>query len=161
MTTKVPFPVFEVKLAGSDMPASIQALIDTGVIAEAAKFSKFLTGSRCFQWYDGFVSAGTGLNIQLSHRCLIWARKNIRTMIIKVRERSGNRRGSSRSFATSETLLSDSSDSGASKASKDKKSLSGTSLFGETVSGRRKIAPKKAVRVEPKSYFANERTFIQ
>ena len=29
MTTKVPFPVFEVKLAGSDMPASIQALIDT------------------------------------------------------------------------------------------------------------------------------------
>ena len=64
----------------------------------------------------------TGLNIQLSHRCLIWARKNIRTMIIKVRERSGIVEGSSRSSATSETL-SDSSDSGASKASKDKKEL--------------------------------------
>jgi SPX domain protein involved in polyphosphate accumulation len=41
----VPYPIFEVKLAGSDMPASIDALNENGTLIQAAKFSKFLTGA--------------------------------------------------------------------------------------------------------------------
>ena len=48
MIAKVPFSVFEIKLAGREMPDSMLNLIENGVIIEAAKFSKFLTGAAAF-----------------------------------------------------------------------------------------------------------------
>ncbi|KAL3921630.1 MAG: hypothetical protein SGILL_002649 [Bacillariaceae sp.] len=44
----VPYPIFEVKLAGSNMPESINSLIANGILIEAPKFSKFLTGLAAF-----------------------------------------------------------------------------------------------------------------
>jgi SPX domain protein involved in polyphosphate accumulation len=48
MIARVPFSVFEIKLAGREMPDSMLNLIENGVIIEAAKFSKFLTGAAAF-----------------------------------------------------------------------------------------------------------------
>ena len=46
---KVPFNVFEVKLVGENpMPLGLAALISGGVIEEAPKFSKFLSGAAAF-----------------------------------------------------------------------------------------------------------------
>ncbi len=53
MIARVPFSVFEIKLAGREMPDSMLNLIENGVIIEAAKFSKFLTGAAAF--YKGQV----------------------------------------------------------------------------------------------------------
>ena len=48
-TARVPFPVFEIKLSGVDeMPEVFQDLIDRGILIEAPKFSKFLSGAAAF-----------------------------------------------------------------------------------------------------------------
>lgn len=49
MANRVPFVVLEVKLAGDDaLPPTMQDLAERGVIQEATKFSKFLTGAASF-----------------------------------------------------------------------------------------------------------------
>ena len=52
LVIKSPFDVLEVKLAGSEAPTSIDALLRDGVIYDAAKFSKFLTGAASFNKVD-------------------------------------------------------------------------------------------------------------
>lgn len=47
-TVRVPCAVFEVKLAGSDNPAFMERLLETGVLQDGHKFSKFLTGAATF-----------------------------------------------------------------------------------------------------------------
>lgn len=48
MITRVPYPVFEIKLSDSEMPSVFAELIETGTLIEAPKFSKFLTGAASF-----------------------------------------------------------------------------------------------------------------
>ena len=45
---KVPNDIFEVKLSGAVMPSAIGALLKRGIILDATKFSKFLTGAAAF-----------------------------------------------------------------------------------------------------------------
>jgi SPX domain protein involved in polyphosphate accumulation len=48
MITRVPYPVFEIKLSDAEMPGTFSHLIETGTLIEAPKFSKFLTGAASF-----------------------------------------------------------------------------------------------------------------
>jgi SPX domain-containing protein involved in vacuolar polyphosphate accumulation len=44
MPSKIPYGVFEVKVAGGEDPTFIEELQQSGAIVKAPKFSKFLTG---------------------------------------------------------------------------------------------------------------------
>lgn len=48
MVKRVPFPIFEVKLSGSDTPEVIASLARDGIVTESHKFSKYLTGAAAF-----------------------------------------------------------------------------------------------------------------
>jgi uncharacterized membrane protein YidH (DUF202 family) len=150
----VPYNVFEIKLAGENpMPQGLATLISTGVIEEAPKFSKFLTGAAAFNRVATLP---------------YWANHPSFSPIYGVRQAQQS------DDAEQYTSLLDPCDcyhlfggdstpsgsSGAYKSSTIAKFLNPNkvgSADGATV----KIAEKKPVRAEPKSFFANERTFIQ
>jgi len=150
MIKAVPYNVFEVKLAGSETPASIEELETQGVIIESAKFSKFLTGAAAF-------------NSPKLKSLPYWSTDSkFQCLFTPARDRSAVL--SSKSSGTDRT---DTTDTGTSSFTEDKE-------FGAAFKKRahiwssflrpsqeNRIAPKRPARVEPKSYFANERTFIQ
>ena len=160
MITHVPFDVFEVKLAGSDMPESIETLLRQGVITEAAKFSKFLTGAAAF-------------NTSKVDSLPYWAEHKAFAPLFMNDGPVQSRSGSSNCFEAlpsighqSVTTVDSSTRSRTFSTSKNKDTPNEPTqwLSSETLRHRDpkpRIAPKKPVRVEPKSYFANERTFIQ
>ena len=161
----VPYNVFEVKLVGENpMPAGLAALISTGVIEEAPKFSKFLSGAAAFNRVSTLP---------------YWAKHPAFATMFGLQK---NPTDEPRSYTSSidqcdcyqlfEILGVDSS----SNATKSRNPL--TRFFNPTVGsaaaagsvdkdavitgrGNVKIAEKKPLRVEPKSFFANERTYIQ
>ena len=184
-TLRIPFPVFEIKLADSDIPNSMSALIETGVLTEAEKFSKFLTGAAAFRqkqldtlphWVDHplFISLLASKPAQSAIReteiqsLYQRQRRPIISDISSTEETSSNtsenlnapRRSSS--FRLNRTISRD--------GSFRFKRLNWLNALDSTTdltkgstsaaSGLR-IAPKQRVKVEPKTYFANERTFIQ
>ena len=130
----VPYNVFEVKLAGNDfMPAGLAAAQSDSTMELATKFSKFTTGAAVFNSVSTLP---------------YWAAHPSFYSFFELDKR----------FARS--------DSGDSMDSfEDAYNLMGSS--NETLSGNLplpkgvKIAPKFPARIEPKTYFANERTFVQ
>lgn len=197
MATRVPFVVLEVKLAGdSPTPPAIQDLQDRGVIQEASKFSKFLTGAAAFNaekvrtlphWAEhpafAIIFSGLGMAaatshpptsvVTTTHNCD--ASKSDTTSTTSDSQKletthffqssaasQGNTRRRATQQNTSEFTSMSISDPITEKPSP---TGAGSKLMGFFQSFKNKsppgIAAKRPARVEPKSYFANERTFIQ
>lgn len=135
----VPFAVFEVKLAGSEMPSNIQGLIDQSVVVEAEKFSKFLTGAAAFN-----RNAIRTLPYWASHPAFVRC--------------FGESSGTALEKGISGTSTDTSSDSFPTEEGDEERTPFLSRLF---CSKSLKVAPRRPARVEPKSFFANERTFIQ
>lgn len=156
MVSRAPYPVFEVKLAGSEMPEVIHQLLDDGVIREAAKFSKFLTGAAAFNadkietlpyWAEHPSFA------EMFSMPVEWVRFDDSASKQALTHRSSSAIPRKPEPESNRNLLLD---------IKGETSSKQRTQFGWPRSEpKHRIAPKKATRVEPKSYFANERTFIQ
>jgi len=135
-STVVPFNVFEVKLAGDDpMPAGLAEAQNDSTIELATKFSKFLTGAAAFNKVPTLP---------------YWAAHPAFYSFFGLHNRSGQSRFSSESNDTPEgiyKLMGSSTNEMAPGALPLPKGIS--------------IAPKNPARIEPKTYFANERTFVQ
>eukprot|EP00980_Cylindrotheca_fusiformis_P007686 scaffold1617_cov99-Cylindrotheca_fusiformis.AAC.4 len=161
MKKRVPFPVFEVKLAGSEMPQSLETLIANGVIIEAAKFSKFLTGAAAYNsdkikvlpyWAANPAFKGVFQSTQLSN--------SIYTHSFASSSSNSSSISTSPPIVASETTDREAPMKSISPPS-PKQSLCDKFLACFRNKKQHRIAPQKPARVEPKSYFANERTFIQ
>lgn len=162
-----PFDVLEVKLAGSEAPSSIETLLRDGVIHDAAKFSKYLTGASAFSKVD-----------MLPYWAEHPAFAPLLTNDITAKTSSNARGSNSRVFLDALTTLT-SQPSPNDESSSTSTVLNDTDKIKEPDKGyetvpacnwmglckRRtpepSIAWKKPSKVEPKTYFANERTLIQ
>jgi uncharacterized membrane protein YidH (DUF202 family) len=140
----MPYAVFEVKMAGTSMPETISALEEKGIIVESAKFSKYITGAACY--HTRKVSMLPSWAEHPSFAPLFQTRSYVAT------KDSGEKNNI---WATAS----------ASSSTHSQLKLRSTKLRGmfspPTLDSYKKIAPKTPARVEPKSYFANERTFVQ
>ena len=185
---RIPFPVYEIKLAGSDMPTSMSDLIQAGVLTEADKFSKFLTGAAAFHQKQLNMLPYWANHPSFSS---LLASKTAHTVVEETEQQNPNLR--QRRAIVSDT--SSSTEAGSTSSSRDQRSnslrilprmsfrqaerpegsfrfkglswlsamdsdLTKGSMAQTPIPGLR-IAPKQRVKVEPKTYFANERTFIQ
>lgn len=173
MAVQVPFVIFEVKLAGEDgMPTGLANLEFDNVIQEAAKFSKFLTGAAAFNshklatlpyWaeHPSFarmfgLDQGSFLD-DIVYDTSALVEKPARTSLIPASVNTFETSETSDNNWTASLSLSGVLSSGSNKET------STTGLKRKEINKAKSasIAPKKPARVEPKSYFANERTFIQ
>ena len=153
----VPFEVFEVKLVGDNpMPPALEALIASGVIEEAPKFSKFLSGAAAF-------------NQHAMKKLPYWASHPAFAQMFGM-PASTNENAQDYSsgmdpcdcYQLFGDVMSINQSSGPVKRNPLQRLLKPESdRDGITKTKNLDIAPKTPVRVEPKSYFANERTFIQ
>eukprot|EP00529_Nitzschia_sp_RCC80_P005722 CAMPEP_0113488370 /NCGR_PEP_ID=MMETSP0014_2-20120614/25983_1 /TAXON_ID=2857 /ORGANISM="Nitzschia sp." /LENGTH=1034 /DNA_ID=CAMNT_0000382083 /DNA_START=144 /DNA_END=3248 /DNA_ORIENTATION=+ /assembly_acc=CAM_ASM_000159 len=155
----VPFEVFEVKLVGENpMPQGLAALIASGVIEEAPKFSKFLSGAAAF-------------NQHVMKKLPYWAGNPAFAQMFGMPASTNENAQDYTSgmdpcdcYQLFGDAMSFNQSSGPVKRSPLQRLLkpeSDRSVDGITKTKNLDIAPKTPVRVEPKSYFANERTFIQ
>eukprot|EP00980_Cylindrotheca_fusiformis_P001100 scaffold305_cov110-Cylindrotheca_fusiformis.AAC.18 len=162
MKKRVPFPVFEVKLAGSEMPGSLETLVSNGVIIEAAKFSKFLTGAAAYNSDKIKVLPYWAENPAFNGVFLPTRRSN---SIHKQSYASSS--PNSNVISTSSAPIVASATTGSEVPmestcpSRHNQGLFQRFLDCFRSNKQHRIAPQKPARVEPKSYFANERTFIQ
>jgi len=167
---RFPYPVFEVKLAGSEMPHGIASLMDDGTIHEAAKFSKFLTGAACFQakkvntlpyWADHPAFQALMLLPNAAKQRLASPTANEKQLSVRSTQVPDFQ--PSKRFETSQGSVDTVADSTLSGESCSKGcATSRLSRFTKWLSNKKtSIAAKSRARVEPKTYFANERTFIQ
>lgn len=148
----VPFNVFEVKLVGDNpMPQGLASCISTGVIEEAPKFSKFLTGAAVF-------NRVSTLPYWASHPAFA----DMFGMTKALDQKDPDQYTSLADPCDCYHLFGGSGGDGVFNESQvpRKRGILGKFLPPE-VTGGVKIAEKKPVKVEPKSFFANERTFIQ
>jgi len=195
---KVPYAVFELKLAGNDQqPPFIQKLDNAGTIVSAHKFSKFLTGAAAFNsvatlpwWSDHpsfarlFHNNKIMFKQQSKQSTNINIGNNILQEIVKG-EKSKNSDGAVESNAFTKSHpnmlntrrianIEDQSDYVQPKEISQKGKVHG--YFGNMKNRWKRVSEssltnppsnidkkgrKKGVRIEPKSHFANERTFIQ
>lgn len=158
-TAVVPFEVFEVKLVGDNpMPQGLAALIAAGVIEEAPKFSKFLSGAAAFNQHS-------------INKLPYWANHPAFATMFGMQ---GSRSNTNAQDYTSsmdpcdcyQLFGGDATSSNQSSGVVKRNPLQfllkpRNDRSAETRSNKMDVAPKNPVRVEPKSYFANERTFIQ
>lgn len=155
---KVPYGVFEVKVSGGEDPFFIEELIESGAIVKANKFSKFLTGASIHNaskvnmlpwWADDPLFAPL-FNKPRRRSRVVAARTGVGSIVKK----------------TTISPVAEAADDDALIAIEE------GALPNQTKDGLRKrlnlkakkeptIAPRSPARVEPKSFFANERTFIQ
>ena len=167
LVIKSPFDVLEVKLAGSGAPTSIDTLLSDGVIYDAAKFSKFLTGASAFNKVDMLP---------------YWAGHSAFAPLL-TKDISG-KTSTSKTLGPSGLFLLDSSTTLTPRSFNGRSDQSPAVMMGmdsikdpdrrdSTVQAntsiglrfRRKaesaMAYKQPCKVEPKTFFANERTLIQ
>jgi uncharacterized membrane protein YidH (DUF202 family) len=159
----MPYCVFEVKVAGADTPPFITGLEGSGVILEAKKFSKFLSGASIF-------------NISKVKTLPWWASDDAFAPLFDKKENK-SLPYFSKSCGLSSPMQSNTTPSltvcgtssehtiDKSKSNRSRRFIPGLSIpFGSQQEASpidKLVASKAPVRVEPKSYFANERTFIQ
>jgi SPX domain protein involved in polyphosphate accumulation len=167
---KVPYGVFEVKVSDGENPLFIEALQESNAIIEVAKFSKFITGASLYN--------ANNVNV-----LPWWAEDSLFEPIYKTRQNTSKENGVSNSLkgidadmnqtgmsvtyvsgsdltAIEEGLVINSDIRGATEKKGGKMNFFG--MHSNTKIDRKPtIAPKSPARVEPKSFFANERTFIQ
>ena len=167
---QLPYCVFEVKVSGEDgAPSSIAELKDYGVIVEARKFSKFLSGASLFNsntvdrlpWWasDGAFAPLYGEDRDLSDgvELVHTSSKSSSTESTSITTYGFDSTGAT----TIEPNKIDVAKAGPKKRSARRRSTVLRSSFLPITNKQQEIAPKRQARVEPKSYFANERTFIQ
>lgn len=163
---KPPFDVLEVKLAGSEAPEFIESLLDDGAIYDATKFSKFLTCAAAFNKVN---------------KLPYWAKHSAFAPLLTSGQSSMLSSGGLESLTLptldnnkgfKSTTTSTNKAAGGSKKRDDHvgdcipDKLSRKNAFGSSLRRRKPQTPEVAtkpslVRVEPKTYFANERTLIQ
>jgi uncharacterized membrane protein YidH (DUF202 family) len=158
-TKHIPFAVFEIKLSGSETPQSIQELINSNTVIDAAKFSKFLTAVAAFRSHqlDTLPYWAThpsfapmfGINKTPSHKV------SEKPMI------KGGSTGTGDESVTRDESLIYVSTVHSTDRERSHFLMSWLSSRVDKKEKQWQVAPKKPARVEPKSYFANERTFIQ
>jgi SPX domain protein involved in polyphosphate accumulation len=153
----LPYAIFEVKLAGGHpMPESINNLIEMGVVVEAYKFSKYLSGAAAFQpvrtlphWADH-----PRFQEMFQHRSS--------SSTIKTSANTDGGGGLDSSFAITTSMKAKDDPSSSEKPCRRRRFSPQSLLQAPSKPVRiQAIAPMKAARVEPKTFFANERTFIQ
>ncbi|CAJ1968533.1 unnamed protein product [Cylindrotheca closterium] len=150
----IPFAVFEIKLGEGQESTALNECIDNGTILDAAKFSKFLTGAATFNTVNHLP---------------YWAdHPAFQTFFYQASALSSSKLSSLRDVPynndgeISLTASCSSNTVGSRRDRNDRKSSKKVLPFlPQRVRGNAFVAPKKAVRIEPKTYFANERTFIQ
>ncbi|CAJ1968577.1 unnamed protein product [Cylindrotheca closterium] len=146
----IPFAVFEIKLGEGQESTALNECIDNGTILDAAKFSKFLTGAATFNtvnhlpyWAD-----------HPAFQTFFYQSFALSSKLSSLRDVPYNNDGE-----ISLTATGSSDEAGLPGDRKSSKKF--LSFLPQRVRGNAFVAPKKAVRIEPKTYFANERTFIQ
>jgi len=157
MVKRLPFDVFEVKLDGSDMPATIKSLLNQGVIIEAVKFSKFITGAAAFNcskvsslpyWAENqaFVPLFSDRGEDVKTASPNGGRSNVASHTYFVR-RSESADATVDSESTTQKL-----------GSLDDSTTEATTCPLPGTLRRRlvKTLPKRHARVESKTYFANK-----
>jgi len=153
MIVKTPFDVLEVKLAGSEAPEFIESLLGEGAIHDAAKFSKFLTGAAAFNKVDTLP---------------YWAEHSAFAPLLGQTSKLSTGLTNTDSTSTTTAYVA----AGGHKKQEDPVDdrtpdrSSRKNTFGSSLRRRKPQQPRvatnpKLVRVEPKTYFANERTLIQ
>jgi len=181
---KVPYGVFEVKVSGGEDPLFVEELKESQAIVEAHKFSKFLTGASLYNakkvnmlpwWsedalFDPMFKRQLGLSrkrasikasLKAAANPMYQANNKEMERLSEELTVKSSKRESEKSLVDIEKgTLNDVSESSF-KESSD----SGLFSFGlkkrKSKKGSVKSAPRSPARVEPKSFFANERTFIQ
>jgi uncharacterized membrane protein YidH (DUF202 family) len=154
---KVPYGVFEVKVSGGEDPLFIEELIESGAIVKANKFSKFLTGASIH-------------NASKVNMLPWWADDPLFANLFK-KPRRRSRVVAARTGVVKKSLISPIAEA-ADDDDDDALIAIEEGAPTQTKDGLRKrlnlkakkeptIAPRSPARVEPKSFFANERTFIQ
>jgi SPX domain protein involved in polyphosphate accumulation/uncharacterized membrane protein YidH (DUF202 family) len=148
----LPYAIFEVKLAGSEMPVSIGNLIESGQVVEAFKFSKYLTGAAAFNLVDMLPYWADHPNFQAIFSSSTSSslpdnlgRSKPRTAVMERKDSSTDDSGTATPLVTP----------------RQRRPWVGQWFVNPRFNKNQVIKPKTPVRVEPKSYFANERTFIQ
>lgn len=149
-------------MSGGEDPLFIEELIESGAIAKANKFSKFLTG--------GAIHNAATVNM-----LPWWAddplfaplfKKPKRRSSTVVTKRSMNKRDNAEASpaveeAPDDAFIAAEEGRGTSYEAQAKVKLG----LRQRLKGKKEdsptIAPRSPARVEPKSFFANERTFIQ
>lgn len=135
-STVVPFNVFEVKLAGSDpMPNGLANAMRDNTIQVATKFSKFLTGAAAFNSVETLP---------------YWAAHPAFYTFFGMEAR----------IKQSNHLLEEANGDDTYQSMNYNESPS-SSMLGSLQLGGVSIAPPNPSRIEPKTFFANERTFVQ
>eukprot|EP00550_Attheya_septentrionalis_P003868 CAMPEP_0198284942 /NCGR_PEP_ID=MMETSP1449-20131203/4299_1 /TAXON_ID=420275 /ORGANISM="Attheya septentrionalis, Strain CCMP2084" /LENGTH=1003 /DNA_ID=CAMNT_0043982167 /DNA_START=46 /DNA_END=3057 /DNA_ORIENTATION=- len=132
--TVVPFNVFEVKLASDDpMPTGLAEAQNDSTIELATKFSKFLTGAAAFNAVPTLP---------------YWAAHPAFYSFFELDKRGSQSPSSSESNDTHQG---------------DYNLMGSRNEMGSGILRPKGvvIAPKNPARIEPKTYFANERTFVQ
>ena len=148
---KIPYCVFEVKVSDGEDPLFIDDLQQSGAIVKATKFSKFLTGAAIH-------------NSQAVNMLPWWANdKNFEPFFSRPSAVSAPQ--SATSSITSATTDDDDLLLAAEEGSIPSKGLRKRRFWPRKVikpdDNDPKISPRSPARVEPKSFFANERTFIR
>ena len=166
MATQIPYVVFEIKLSGEDtttLPGALAVLQEQGVIREARKFSKFLTGAATFNsgklttlpWWAENPSFATMFGMKDTSETDSESQSSISSsgdVLAPIDKPSKNKSGVS--FQSRDSF-------GVSQAFTVDTFVSRKSWTENNKNNKKSIASKRPAKVEPKSYFANERTFVQ
>ena len=157
---QVPYGVFEVKVSGGEDPLFIEELIESGEIVQANKFSKFLTGAA--------IHNPVAVNL-----LPWWADDPLFAPLFKKPKRHSmtfvpKRRITSQENAVISPLSEEAPDDaliaaeeGTGKSDETNSKVGLRQRLKGKLGDNAKIAPKSPARIEPKSFFANERTFLQ
>ena len=182
---KVPYSVFEVKVSGGFGPIFLEQLQESNAIVEAPKFSKFLTGASLHNankvnilpwWAEDPLFEPIFKMRQKSTRFS----KKIESSKALNADMLASSTSTVGGTSTSKGSLRHSSNSFDLAAAEEGRGANGSAcgdntkkggLFGligmrsrrhaKTDHSKPTAAPRSPARVEPKSFFANERTFIQ
>ena len=176
---KVPYSVFEVKVSGGLGPIFLEELQESNAIVEAPKFSKFLTGAslhnankvNMLPWWaeDPLFEPIFKMrqNTRFSKKIESSKALNADLLVSPTSYRGDTSKESLDLSSNAFDLVA--AEEGNSSARGDNTKKGG--LFGlinlrsrhhaKTDNGKPTAAPRSPARVEPKSFFANERTFIQ
>ena len=183
MSARVPYPVFEIKLSDSEMPPIFQDLIDKGTLIEAPKFSKFLSGAAAFNaskietmpYWAGEPEFEEMFGKSRPATTLTKSGRKLKALTRRVTQTGIEVERVSQLFNLEDTDLTDSEDEAekprAPSVKEDAPTQASSSAKADGLLGLRfrgvggdkdkekekEIAPRRRARVEPKSYFANER----
>eukprot|EP00591_Stephanopyxis_turris_P016761 CAMPEP_0195538812 /NCGR_PEP_ID=MMETSP0794_2-20130614/49729_1 /TAXON_ID=515487 /ORGANISM="Stephanopyxis turris, Strain CCMP 815" /LENGTH=981 /DNA_ID=CAMNT_0040672821 /DNA_START=213 /DNA_END=3155 /DNA_ORIENTATION=+ len=157
---RVPYSVLEVKLAGSETPSTIENLITSGAIIDGAKFSKFLTGAATFnsdkiETLPYWAALPTFSSMFKNN----FSSSELNTLDSDSDSDAG--RGITSNLLNSQVLMNNVHVQNERQTHKKGQCFPVCVNYFKGIDDELKIAPRTPTKVEPKTYFANERTFIQ